>query len=194
MKRKLLIISILILVLITGCKSNANTSSDNREYVVNKKISDNEKIEDVFQELITSKIDKNFKIDDYIIQTATSNYEDDSTEIYDLYFKIGEVRTNIGYTIFVENNKVTSIYNNLGNYNTESLKKKKDIINKKVAKLTDKEKEKIKEKVLSNYDNRTIDRDEIIYIVEEDAVYYMITYIDVDEGNALSMDSYFEKL
>ena len=194
MKRKLLIISILILVLITGCKSNANTSSDNREYVVNKKISDNEKIEDVFQELITSKIDKNFKIDDYIIQTATSNYEDDSTEIYDLYFKIGEVRTNIGYTIFVENNKVTSIYNNLGNYNTESLKNKKDIINKKAAKLTDKEKEKIKEKVLSNYDNRTIDRDEIIYIVEEDTVYYMITYIDVDEGNALSMDSYFEKL
>ena len=76
--------------------------------------------------IIIDNINKEFSEKNYLIEVANNDFG----KIYDLYFMIDNVKTNIGYTIFVnKDNVVTDIYDNMNGYKESELLKNNNISN-----------------------------------------------------------------
>lgn len=200
---KIYLIIIMILLIFTGCSYNEKetelSSKNDREYIINQKIDVNKSIENSLGDIIRKFVNKDYINDDYtLIVSRSTNDEEEITKIYDLYFKLGGIRTNIGYTVFVKNNIVTSVYDNMGNVDIDKLKSsdKGEIVSSKVMSFTDDNKEAIREKVLSNKNiNRKIINEEFMYNIYINKTYYITIYEDIDSGtNATSVDYYIEEL
>lgn len=111
----------------------SSTSNDNRRNIVNipftKKYDDKTELDLAKIELskiIIDNINKEFSEKNYLIEVANNDFG----KIYDLYFMIDNVKTNIGYTIFVnKDNVVTDIYDNMNGYKESELLKNNNISN-----------------------------------------------------------------
>lgn len=94
--------------------SNGSTSYYN-EYKVDK-YSNN--VIDTITEVIKEKINKNFDIKDFVVTKSISNEK----EIYDIGLVVNNIKVNVGYTVFVQNNVVQKIYDNTYNQNINEIK------------------------------------------------------------------------
>lgn len=88
--------------------NNYISDYNDNEYVVNLHASTDEVL-NVASEYIKTKIDNEFDLDDFVVNKI-------SESLYDLSYLIdGYIRTNMGYTIELEGNKISKIYNNMEN-------------------------------------------------------------------------------
>ena len=94
--------------------SNGSASYYN-EYKVDK-YSNN--VIDTITEVIKEKINKNFDIKDFVVTKSISNEK----EIYDIGLVVNNIKVNVGYTVFVQNNVVQKIYDNTYNQNINEIK------------------------------------------------------------------------
>ena len=94
--------------------SNGSASYYN-EYKVDK-YSNN--VIDTITEAIKEKINKKFDINDFVVTKSISNEK----EIYDIGLVVNNIKVNVGYTVFVQNNIVQKIYDNTYNQNINEIK------------------------------------------------------------------------
>lgn len=192
---------LLFIILLTGCNQKKEITipkDDNTGGIkINQKV-DGTNIKEEIGNIIKNKVNKYFDNNDFIVRTSASEDVTNNirTDIYDFNLKLNEIRTTIGYTVFVIDNTVTTIYNNMNGYSIDTLKNSdKAIISKsKVDSYTIDKKNEAKQKVL-NKDNITIISDEFIYNVNEDKTYYSIYYEHTDPlSGSMYADVYMEEL
>lgn len=179
--------------------------NDNREHIINAtiddKLSKESNIEILLGNIIKSKVSSNFNQDDFIVKTSQEQFVNSKntevTKIYDFYLKIGGIRTNIGYTVFVEGNTVTSIYDNMKNYDVTTLKANNIMtIKEKSQNFSESRIVNMRAKALNRGDYiTTILDEEKIYNVEENKTYYIIVVKETDSiTQNSSVDYYTEEL
>lgn len=119
-------------------------------------------------------INSQFKLDDYIIE-STSNK--DGT-IYDYYYTINGIKTNIGYTVFEDNYNNIKIVDNTTNYNLASLTKNhsKKIydLEKKINQVSIREKALENSKIEYMDENKEIFNEYKYYNVDDNKLYYIV--------------------
>ncbi len=160
--------------------SNFEVQSNNqdelkiKEYNMYTKLDSKTSKENQMENIIKSKLSKEFNLEDFIVETAVN----DEGTIYDYYLKIDGVKTNIGYTVFVSNNNVTKIVDNMNGYTSSSLKS--SVKNKISVKKSSINKEELKKQALNtedpNYSTDSLELydDFMMYDVENGKTYYII--------------------
>lgn len=106
------------------------------EYNFMKKVNSNDIIEKISY-LIKENINSNFNIKNFEITTSYS----DGKKIVDLIYNIDGVVVELGYTIFIQNNYITSIFDNTNEVNLNDLGK--EIKELKISKNSTNTKNKI---------------------------------------------------
>ena len=104
----------------TLLQGNKNIDIKNiKDIKINKQLINTEYKKQI-ADIIKTNINDDFNINDFIIEKAENN----DGIIYDFYLKINEVKTDIGYTVFVSNNVVTNVIDNMKGNDINSLKSK----------------------------------------------------------------------
>ena len=223
---KKIIISIFIVLFFVGCTNKTNDQKENeedfvtynelelntdiddnpnREHIINKKInySSNDVVSPI-GEIIKENVYKDFDINDYVVESSKSEQVDENgnketTYIYDYVFTLGGAKTELAYTVFVENNVVTKIYDNMQGYDAAELKKssKAEEISTRIKNLTEERKEKMRKIALKDDSNSKITSEHIRYDVKKDRLYYSfeITHsVGDSEMSGMSVYNYNIKL
>lgn len=104
---------------------STSLNEDDREHNFNINISNmnDSEILNVIYDNIKESVDNNFDSKNYIVEINNS----DETKIIDLVFVEKEIRTKLGFTIFIEDNMITKIYDNMKNIDVLELKNKLSI-------------------------------------------------------------------
>ena len=104
---------------------STSLNEDDREHNFNINISNmnDSEILNVIYDNIKESVDNNFDSKNYIVEINNS----DETKIIDLVFVENEIRTKLGFTIFIEDNMITKIYDNMKNIDVLELKNKLSI-------------------------------------------------------------------
>ncbi len=218
---KKIIISILIVLLLVGCSNKTNEEKipdynpgdtlpspyddPNREHIVNIKLDYNSNdVLSLIGKIIKENVYKDFDINDYVVESSKSesvdeNGNEEATYIYDYVFTLGGAKTNIAYTVFVENNVVTKIYDNMQGYDAKEIKnsKKAKKIESKIKELTESKKEKIRAAALKNDSKRKITSEEVRYDIKNDYLYYSIQVLVTEKSedfNSYWVDIYEEEI
>lgn len=128
--------------------STLSRSDDNntlKEYVVNLPIKDNN-TDKVIADYIIENINPNFDESNYLITKINDN-------LYDfLYLIDGTIRTDMGYTIELQNNVITKIYDNMKNIDNVEVQANKNQI---------KSNQKDIDNVIQKYSNDSFDIEDI---------------------------------
>lgn len=130
--------------------------------------------------LINKEFNEEYTTKDFIIETATT----DDGIIYDYYLAINGIKTNVGYTVFVSNNRVVSIIDNMKENTMESLRYQ--LNSKLMSKKNSFDKEEIKKDALSridiNYSSNILEiYDEFMfYDVDLQKTYYIVLVKSTD--------------
>ncbi len=162
-------------------------------YQINENVS-NLQIEERINQIIKKEISSKFDPIDYKIEINGVN-----KQVYDYVLYIYGVRTDLGYSIIMENNKILSVYDNTRGLNIEKLK------TKLVARLENKI---LTAKDVSNYTNRALSetkrmyhdsklriKDEITYFNTEEEKLYQVTLIEVENSyGLLSVVEHYEEI
>jgi hypothetical protein len=146
----------------------------------------NKKIE--IGKVIKEKINNEFNVYDYIISPAESENNEDKIKVYDFIFVIKGAKTDIGYTVFVNENDtmIKSIFDNMQGYKVSELKEKyEDTIQTKIDRLSKLKIMEMRRKVL----DITTKTKYIINIIGEEKrydlttnkLYYVILYEGIEE-------------
>ncbi len=172
-------------------------------YTLNKKISNVSK--DNFKSVIENEIKMNLNVDfnpdDYIIESAIN----DNGIIYDYYYTVNGIKTNIGYTVFTnyDSTKIIRIVDNMNGINTKSLSNTNtNGIQAKSKRLTSDLVNSMKEKALEisgeiNYNTptKTIIDEYKYYDILENKLYYNIVVEIVDPiPNTKTIEYYMEEI
>ena len=181
--------------------TNDDEDRPDRENIINIKLDNNSN--DVISpigKIIKEKVYKDFDINDYVVTKSQSEVEDENgvrevTDIYDYGFVLGGATTTIGFTVFVENNVVTRIYNNLNGYDVTKLKnsdKEKEII-LKIKNFGEEKKERIKSEIIKTYKNVELTDEYIIYDIKKDYLFYSVGMLGTDPGIGSQWFDYYEQ-
>lgn len=165
---------------------------DNRKHIINQEYDINinsiQNIKTKIVNIINNKISKDITESDFTIEMA----ENDNGKIYDLYFMINGIKTNLGYTIFTnkEGTIITDIYDNMNSYKTSTLKKERtEIIRQKLENTIDLNKIKKNTLKMAKAENMSLTVSVInsfkYYNVDEEKM-YQITQVKV----GLDTDAY----
>lgn len=87
------------------------------EYIVNSKIGKD--VDSTIENIIKEKINSKFTLDDY---SNISISESNGKRIYDFGLEINGIKVEIGYTVFIENDVITRIYDNTKGQNIDAIK------------------------------------------------------------------------
>lgn len=161
-----------------------STVIDQRRHIINEKINTNDfsdqelsVMKEKISKIIISNINSNFLSEDYTIEKAQNN----NGKIYDLYFTVNNVKTNLGYTIFtnVDGTMITEIYDNMNGYDNIELKNSKTkMVQQKLDKLNASTSQIINKKALQNTMNegikQTIEGSFNYYNIDENKVYHIV--------------------
>lgn len=98
-------------------KKYYEVEKENNEIRINKKLS-NIDYENQIADIIKNRINNNFDINDYEVTISKS----DNKTIIDYIYKVNGIIVELGYTAFVENGFITSIFDNTENRNLLELK------------------------------------------------------------------------
>ncbi len=142
-----------------------------------------------------------FNPDDYIIESAIN----DNGIIYDYYYTVNGIKTNIGYTVFTnyDSTKIFRIVDNMNGINTKSLSNTNtNGIQAKSKRLTSDLVNSMKEKALEisgeiNYNTptKTIIDEYKYYDILENKLYYNIVVEIVDPiPNTKTIEYYMEEI
>lgn len=180
------------------------TNIDNRKTSVNKEVENlnnlnSEKVKDIISDIIIKSVNQDFDSSNYTMEIANNDYGN----IYDLYFMINGVKTNLGYTIFTNQEKtmITDIYNNM-NHNDENkvIANKADEIKNKLSVFTSEKSIQFKSKALVDAKNKNIDatievvNDFAYYHVGEEQLYHITTVKITLQNGASSIIDYRNKI
>ncbi len=130
-------------------------------------------------EIIRTNVNENFNIDDFIVETA----ENDSGIIYDYYYTVNGIKTNIGYTVFIDS-KETKIMNIVDNMNNIPLKKDVNKIYLDPQNLSENRLQIMRDKATAVNDDSLISKKIIdeykYYDIKNNKLYYNIVVESID--------------
>lgn len=180
-----------------------SASIDNRRHSINEPYNVNlYSIQDVkskIVELIKNNINNNVNENDFIIEMAENN----GGKIYDLYFTINGIKTNLVYTAFTNESGtvITDIYDNMNNYEISTLKNERtQFIKQKLANTNNKNLNEISTNALKKVQeaNKNTEANIITvfnYYNVEDEKLYQITQVKVEtDTGAYSIIDYKTEL
>lgn len=175
--------------------SNSTSSQSKEENIIERdnmfsiNVPYNEKdLNKIISSFITENIDNSFNIEDYKIEVNGTDIK-----YYDYIFYVDGIRTNYGYTIEIENNKIT-LFNNMQNINVLELKKK--ILNLKNKLVKKSVVPRSINQVTKEYPKMNIKYNEYItyYDEETDKILNSYSYKVSTKENNQSIISYNEEL
>lgn len=95
-----------------------NTAIEQPVYLINKEIDDDNEYDEMI-DIINDKFNTNLESENFIITKSISNEND----IYDYMYSIDKkIKTTIGYTFFVKNGVIDTVYDNTKNLDYDTLK------------------------------------------------------------------------
>lgn len=114
--------------------------NDPREYVINENIDSYAKSskEMLIGDLIKQYVNKDFVNADYIVKVDQADTDEEVKTIYNYVLAINGIETNIGYTVFAneDSSKVNKIYDNTQNIDISDIKAKTDFISSRTISKT----------------------------------------------------------
>lgn len=180
-----------------------SASVDNRRHSINELYNVNlysiQEVKSKIVELIKNNINNNVNENDFIIEMAENN----GGKIYDLYFTINGIKTNLVYTAFTNESGtvITDIYDNMNNYEIYTLKNERtQSIKQKLANTNNKNLNEISTNALKKVqeDNKNTEVNIITvfnYYNVEDEKLYQITQVKVEtDTGAYSIIDYKTEL
>lgn len=171
-----------------------------KEYMVNKDIADRNINLSILNE-INNLFDSKYLEDDFIIEVA----HPDNYNIYDFYYNVDGVKTNIGYTVFVDNNnqKIIKIIDNMDNY-AESIDSTRESIHQRLKssliseqKISEFRKNAVKQDIknLETMPSKKIINEYMYFDVKNEKLYYNIDVEIVDPIiNTKAIETYFNEI
>ena len=181
----------------TNLTINQNSENKLKEFNVNESILLKTKIEglnkiNVVGNIIKSKVNSKFDIKDYIIETV----ENSDGVIYDFYYAVDGIKTNVGYTIFM-NNEETLVKKIVDNFTNVELVNKPSKLN--ILSSIDFNTQEIKQTALEKYSNDSYELEIVdeykYYDIINDKLYYIVDIKQTDKlFNTSAILSYIEEL
>ncbi len=169
-------------------QTTKSVSIDDRRHIINESYNVNsysvQEVKSKIVELIKNNISVDVDENDFIIEMA----ENDSGRIYDLYFTINGVKTDLGYTTFTNEKGtiITDIYDNMNHYKSSMLKiERTQIVKQKLSDINEKNsieisKDALKEVKKDNKDTSVSIINSFNYYHVEDEKLYQITQVKVE--------------
>lgn len=150
--------------------------------------------------IIKKTINDDFNINDFIVETA----QNDNGIIYDYYYTVNGIKTNVGYTVFVNSDetKIETIVDNMNDINTSISTLEVTDIQSRTNLLSESRIESMREKAIattntsdSNSPVRTIIDEYKYYDIKENKLYYNIVVEVVDPiPNTKAIEYYKEEI
>ena len=204
---KKIIISIFIVLFLVGCSNKTNEPKEkeefetyneieldigedypDREHIINIILNNSSNVETQIGEIIKEKVYNDFDINDFKVFKSQSESNNKIIYIYDYGFVLEGAETDIGYTVFVENNKVTKVYDNMQGYVAKELKEssKAKEISTRLKNFTETRKEEMRKFALESESNsnKKITGETVRYDVKKDRLYYSIEITVTDSPDS----------
>jgi len=140
--------------------------------------------------IIKLVVNHDFNIKDYSVEKSIMEDDIAIVKIYDFRFTINNIKTNVGYTVYLneEETEILSIYDNMKGLEFLNLKASdKTNLELKVRNLTEIKRVRAQNMVLAkHYQNnvdKTVDSANLYYDILENKLYYNISIKEIIQGS-----------
>lgn len=183
-------------------------SNYKREYVMDEITATKEgDLEKSIGNIIKQEVNSQFDDKDYIVEISEMGFNDKITKIYNYKFTINGIKTNLGYTVYTneDSSRVTQIFDNMQSNKVKDIKLKSESITNRSNSISSKTIDTLRSKALkkpvsmSEDNNNHISKRNIVsefkyYDVKEDKLYYYVNVEETFQNGTMQVLTYKEEL